>query len=193
MGIIRKIEENNYSIIVWDMCESLDELMVLGKEFNTKNYKTEKRKKEFLTSRIILKEIYPKERISYNEFGAPELSNGIFISISHSKNLVSVITSKTKVGIDIEEISNKALRLSDKFINSNKHKNLTPEKANLIWCCKEAVFKWHQKGKVDFKNDIQLIPFKLKETGKINCTFKNQTLILNYHKINNHYLVYVCK
>lgn len=193
MGIIKKIEENNCSIIVWDMCESLDELMILGKEFNTKNYKTEKRKKEFLTSRIILKEIYPKERISYNEFGAPELSNGTFISISHSKNLVSVITSKTKVGIDIEEISNKALRLSDKFINPNKHKNLTPEKANLIWCCKEAVFKWYQKGKVDFKNDIELMPFKLEETGKINCTFKSQTLILNYHKINNHYLVYVCK
>ena len=131
--------------------------------------------------------------ISYNAFGAPELNNSSYISISHSKELVAIIISKQQVGIDIEEISEKALRVSSKFVSTNNLTSLTAEKATLIWCCKEAVFKWHQKGEVDFIADIKLHPFETMEKGGITAEFRNTQLILNYQKIHNHYLVYVCK
>jgi len=193
MGIIKKYTENNYQIAIWDLNESLTELLKLGARFDSSNFKTEKRKKDFLVSRLLLNELEPNQQISYNSNGAPEISNGKHISISHSKNLVAIIISDKKVGLDIEYISEKPLRLSPKFISDNSHQNLTKEKATLIWCFKEAIFKWHQRGGVDFIKDIIIPSFILEEKGQIKIQFEKNPLILKYQKINNHYLVYVCK
>jgi len=193
MGIIKKYTENNCQIAIWDLKESLTELLKLGARFDSSNIKTEKRKKDFLVSRLLLNELDPNQQISYNSNGAPEILNGKHISISHSKNLVAIIISDKKIGLDIEYISEKPLKLSSKFNTRNSQQDLTKEKATLIWCCKEAVFKWHQKGGVDFIKDITITKFSVKEKGIITIQFKKKELNLNYQKINNHYLVYVCK
>jgi 4'-phosphopantetheinyl transferase len=192
MGIILNTTENNCSIALWDLSESLVELLQLADSFYAAKFKTEKRKKEFLASRLLLEQLSPNATIIYNEFNAPELENGKHISISHSKELVAVVISDKKVGLDIEKISEKTLRLSSKFISEKNLRNLNKEKATLIWCCKEAVFKWHQKGGVDFIKDIIIPEFTAKEKGEISIQFKNKELNINYQKINNHYLVYVC-
>ena len=193
MGVISNQATQNCTIAIWRITETLEELLQLSNKISTANFNTEKRKKEWIASRLLLNEINPNYSISYNAFGAPELSNGSFISISHSKGLVAIIISKEQVGIDIEEISEKALRVSSKFVSTNNLKDLTAEKATLIWCCKEAVFKWHQKGEVDFIADIKLHSFESMEKGEIRAEFRSTQLILNYQKIHNHYLVYVCK
>lgn len=144
-------------------------------------------------SRLLLNKLEPNQQISYNSNGAPEISNGKHISISHSKNLVAIIISDKKIGLDIEYISEKPLKLSPKFITNNSHQDLTKEKATLIWCCKEAVFKWHQKGSIDFKKDILISPFIMKENGKIETRFNKTKHTLHYTKIDTHFLVYVCK
>ena len=174
------------------MQESLEELMQQSVDISTPNFNNEKRKKEYLVSRLLLKDIAPNTRIIY-KYGAPGLENGKHISISHSKNLVAIIFSKQKVGLDIETISEKPLRLSSKFISKDVHQNLTEEKATLIWCVKEAIFKWHQKGNVDFKNDIKLKEFEIMEKGEISCNFKGEKIIVKYRKIDNQYLAYVCR
>jgi len=193
MGIIRNTTENNCSIAIWDTQETLDELLKLSRPFYLTKFKTEKRKKEFLASRLLVQEISQNTIITYNEFGAPELDNGKYISISHSKEMVAIIISEQQVGMDVEQISEKVLHLSSKFVSEKNLKNLSKEKATLIWCCKEAVFKWHQTGGVDFIKDIIIPEFSAKEKGEIAIQFKNKELNLNYQKINNHYLVYVCK
>ena len=193
MGIIRNNTENNCNIAIWNTQETLDELLKLSKPFDLTKRKNEKRKKEFLSSRLLLEQLNPNAIITYNDFGAPELDSGKYISISHSKEMVAIIISEQKVGLDIEQISEKALRLAAKFISAKNQSNLTKEKATLIWCCKEAIFKWHQTGGVDFIKDIIIPSFILEEKGQIKIQFKNKELNLNYQKINNQYLVYVCK
>ena len=193
MGIISNTTTKNCIIAIWEITETLEELMQLSHKINIPDFNTEKKKKEWLASRLLLNEINPNYSISYNTFGAPELNNEGYISISHSKGLVAIIISQQQVGVDIEEISEKALKVSSKFVSTNNLKALTAEKATLIWCCKEAVFKWHQKGEVDFIADIKLHPFESMEKGEITAEFRNIPLILNYQKIHNHYLVYVCK
>ena len=193
MGIIRNTTENNCNIAIWNTQETLDELLKLSKPFDLTKRKNEKRKKEFLSSRLLLEQLNPNAIITYNDFGAPKLDSGKYISISHSKEMVAIIISEQKVGLDIEQISEKALRLAAKFISAKNQSNLTKEKATLIWCCKEAIFKWHQTGGVDFIKDIIIPSFILEEKGQIKIQFKNKELNLNYQKINNHYLVYVCK
>ena len=192
MGILSITEANNCKIALWEITETLKELLQLSHTISIPDFNTEKRKKEWLASRLLLNKISPNTALSYNEFGAPELNNGRYISISHSKGFVAIIISKQQVGLDIEEISDKALRVSSKFISTNNLKALTAEKATLIWCCKEAVFKWHQKGNVDFINDIIIQPFLVEEKGEINAEFKHDPLTLFYTKINSHFLVYVC-
>jgi len=193
MGILSITEENNCKIALWEITETLDKLLQLSHTISIPDFNTEKRKKEWIASRVLLNKINPNHSISYNEFGAPELNNNSYISISHSKGLVAIIISQQQVGIDIEEISEKALRVSTKFVSTNNLKALTAEKATLIWCCKEAIYKWHQKGEVDFIADIKLYPFKSLEKGEITAKFRDTQLILHYQKIHNHYLVYVCK
>jgi len=193
MGIISNTNTPNYTIAIWEITETLEELLQLSNTISAADFNTKKRKKEWIASRLLLNEINPNYSISYNEFGAPELNNGSYISISHSKGLVAIIISQQQVGLDIEEISEKSLRVSSKFISENNLKNLNKEKATLIWCCKEAIYKWHQKGEVDFIADIKLHPFENMEKGEISAKFRDIQLILHYQKIHNHYLVYVCK
>ena len=193
MGILKIIEENNCIISLWEINETLDALMQLSANRKIPDFNNEKRKKEYLVSRLLLKDIAPNTKITYNEYSAPKLENGKHISISHSKNLVAIIISKQKVGLDIEKISEKPLRLSSKFISKDAHQNLTEEKATLIWCVKEAIFKWHQKGNIDFKKDIKIKAFEIMEKGEISCNFKGEKIIVKYRKIDNQYLAYVCR
>jgi len=192
MPIIHKIETGKNTILVWEITETLEELLDLYGNINNTNYTSKKRKKEHLISRLMLNKVCENGTIIYNEFGAPELDNGKHLSISHSNELVTIIISDTKSGIDIEKISEKALRIASKFVSEKNLIKLNKEKATLIWCLKEAIYKWHQKGGVDFIKDIIISKFFAKEHGNVKAYFRERELNLNYLKINNHYLVYVC-
>ena len=192
MPIIHKIESEKITILVWEITETLEKIIVLVGKLNTSNHTSVKRKKEHLVSRLLVSKIYPTKTIIYNEFGAPELDNGKHISISHSKQLVAIILSDKKTGLDIQQISEKPLRLAPKFISEKNLINLNKEKATLIWCLKETIYKWHQKGGVDFIKDIIIPNFFAKNHGRVTAYFRKKELNLNYLKINNHYLVYVC-
>jgi 4'-phosphopantetheinyl transferase len=192
MGLHLIIKEKKSEIGIWKMEESLVELQNMISKADSSHLNSEKRKKEFLSTRILLNKLNPNSEITYNKFGAPQLSDGKQISISHSKTSVAIIRSDNNVGIDIEEISEKAIRISSKFINKNHFVNLTKEKATLIWCVKECIFKLFKKGNIDFKNDLKIETFDTKEKGKLNCNFKAEKIIVNYRKIDNQYLAYVC-
>ena len=129
--------------------------------------------------------------ISYNQFGAPKLNDGRKISISHSSDLIAVIISEKKAAVDIEKISNKPLKILHKFISNNDSILDNKMEATLAWSAKEAIYKLHQRGEIDFKKDI--IIQKIDTIKKqIHTTFQKKNLVLNFQKINNHFLVYVC-
>lgn len=192
MPLLLKKEENNIFIYVWKITESLDELTVLYPNIKSYILKTEKREKEFICSRILLNLYSKKLKISYSKFGNPVLNNNQFISISHCSNLVCIAISKENIGIDLEEISEKTLELKSKFVNDH-HSKLNKEKTTLIWCIKESVFKYHKIGGVDFKKDIYIPKFTETIEGELEVIFKNELLKANYFKIENQFLVYICK
>ena len=191
MGFVTRITENNCLIATWNLNESLDELSALYRKVDFPKFRTEKRKKEFLAVRLLLEKIRPNSTIIYNKYGAPEIGSGNYISVSHSKNLVAIVISNKKVGLDVEFISEKTRRLSSKFLDKEVYDDLSEEKATLIWCCKEAIFKLYQKGDIDFKNDIILEPFILQDFGKINVIFKKKKHNLYYKKLDDYFLAYV--
>ena len=192
MPLLLKKEENNNAILVWGNSEPLEKLISLTSNTDFSHLKSDKRKKEFLTSRILLNYFNKDLKISYSKNGSPNLSNHQYISISHSGDLVCIIISDKKIGIDIEKISNKSLRMKEKFINSH-HTKLNKEKSTIIWCIKEAVFKFHKIGNIDFKKDIFVPEFILEESGEMDISFKKNTLKSYYFKVEDFYLSYVCK
>ena len=192
MPLLLKKEENNNTVLVWEISEPLEKLISLTSDTDCSHLKSDKRKKEFLACRILLNYLNKNLKISYSENGSPNLNNHQCVSISHSGDLVCIIISDKKIGIDIELISDKSLRLKEKFINSH-HTKLNNEKSTLIWSIKEAVFKFHKIGNVDFKKDISVPEFILKDRGEMDISFKNNTLKSHYFKVGNSYLAYVCK
>ena len=193
MPLFKKIKENNCEIGIWELSETLDYLIKKSDFSEINKITSRQRKKEILASRILLKNMYADLKIKYNKYGAPTVENNNFISISHSKKFVTIILSRIKVGIDIQEINDKALNAVSKFINFGNSNQISKNEATLVWSCKECIYKWYQKGSVNFLNDIKIHSFKIKEKGKITANFKNQEFTLFYRKLQNHFLVYVCK
>ncbi len=192
MPLVLKKEENNVLIYIWKIEKSLEELVQLYPNVKFPKFKSEKRNLESICSRILLYLHSKNLKISYSENGSPLLNNHQSISISHSGNLVCIAISDSTIGVDIEEISKKTKKIQSKFINHNQT-NLTENKTSLIWCIKESVYKFHRKGNINFKRDILLQDFTAKKEGMLTVHFRKKYLKAYYFKIENKYLVYVCK
>ena len=192
MPLLLKKEKNNNIILVWRISESLEELVKLCDNTDSSHLKNKKRKKEFLACRILLSCFNKNLRISYSKNGSPNLNNHQHVSISHSGDLACIIISEKEIGVDIEKISDKTLKIKEKFINSH-HLRLHKEESTIIWCIKEAVFKFHKIGNLDFKKDIIVPEFTAKDKGEMNINFKKNILKSYYFKIGDYYLSYVCK
>lgn len=192
MGVIFLKKEKICSIGVWEISESINELKALSDEVKFDQIKSENRKLEILAVRALLKEMCGNSKLDYNKYGAPILDNNKKISISHSKKLVAIIVSELKTGIDIEIISERVLKVRDKFLSYSDNIDESQENLTIAWSTKECIFKWHQKGNLNFKDDILIK--KINHLSKtIEVFFDENLFILNFLKINNHILVYVCK
>tara|TARA_B110001454_G_scaffold160262_1_gene149669 strand:- start:120 stop:701 length:582 start_codon:yes stop_codon:yes gene_type:complete len=193
MGLIILKKERNTAIAIWEITESLNEITTHFQNQKIKKFNSKKRQLEFLCTRLLLQKINKDLEITYNKYGAPELNNNQFISISHTRKLIAIVISNKKVGVDIELISEKALKIKSKFLSENDMLELNQEESTLAWCAKESIYKWYQKSDINFKEDIKILNILKSPSNKIHIDFKNESVILDYLKINNHFLVYFCK
>ena len=193
MGLLFLKTEGKSTIAVWEITESFEDLNIKLYQNEINKFKSTKRKLEYICTRLLLNVIDEKLKISYNKYGAPILNNNKYISISHTTKLIAIIISKNKVGADLELISQKLLKIKSRFISNNDNVASNKENLTLAWSAKECVFKWHQKGNINFKEDIQINKIIEDPNFEIYIKFQSQELILNYEEINNHFLVYFCK
>jgi len=152
---------------------------------------TENRKREWLSVRVLLKELLGEEKeIFYNSSGKPYLSDSSFhISISHTKGYVALIINKdNEVAIDIEKISTRVQNIRQRFVNEEEEKALS--KLNevihllLYWSTKESLFKLLGVENVDFKQHLHIRSFEpvLREWSKFDA-FETRTKNQNCYKI----------
>jgi 4'-phosphopantetheinyl transferase len=193
MGLLFLKTEGKSTIAVWEITESFEDLNIKLYQNEINKFKSTKRKLEYICTRLLLNVIDEKLKISYNKYGAPILNNNKYISISHTTKLIAIVISKNKVGADLELISQKLLKIKSRFISNNDNVASNKENLTLAWSAKECVLKWHQKGNINFKEDIQINKIIEDPNFEIYTKFQNQELILNYEEINNHFLVYFCK
>ena len=147
-----------------------------------------KREKEIEAKENLVQHLYPKSHLSYNSYGAPNLSNGKAVSLSHSIELLAFISANKLAAIDLEPISPKAYRIRHKFL-SQEELNLAKndEMATLMWCTKECLYKIHQKGKLIFNEDLKIHNIS---KNQLECSLLDRQYTLNYEKFKEHWLVY---
>lgn len=104
------------------------------------------KRKQWYASRYLLCEIFPGAIQLYRQ-RKPYLYNGPEISFSHSQNMVALILSSFKSGIDIQGKDSKLERIAPKFVNPNDLKAISIGDYGFqlctIWSIKEAMFKYY--------------------------------------------------
>ena len=156
-------DDSLYTHLIWHCSEDIN---FFRSKLNLTNYELnilEKRKNskkalEFLCSRLLLRlcKLDPND-LYYNEFGAPILKSGKFISISHCQNYVTLLLSNQSCGVDIETKRKQILNIKHKFLNQTDINNISIENISditLIWTLKEAIYKLCQYPGIDFKDQI---------------------------------------
>ena len=161
---------------------------------------TEKRRREWLAIRVLLKEILGEEKIiDYLPSGKPYLNDGSWhISISHTKGYAAVILDKRReVAIDIEQISPRVDNIRSRFMNEEEEKNLSEEKELvhllLHWSAKESLYKLLDDEKAEFKTQFIIDSFepKLNEWSKFKAQANNETLTVHYFVHEDYVLTYI--
>ena len=172
MPIIEDLKLSETSrLIIWEISETINELKtkVLLSENSLKllnQRKSEIQKKQFLAIRNILSELSIDDRdMKYEESGRPYVIGGQNISLSHSDTYAAVILSDNVVGIDIEIMNDRILKIKDKFLETelNYPEKLEVATALIYWNIKESIFKAVPKKGVDFKKNILVLPLNMKK------------------------------
>jgi len=210
MACISEHHLNEHTMLgVWKIEEDLSSMMSmveLGPEDRKKfkQFKSNSRKLEFLSVRALLAELLgPDASIVYNKNNKPFLKDGShFISISHSNKLTAImLSSRERIGIDLEYMSSNILGIARKFLNRKekvtRKRDLRKYHLYLHWCAKEALYKICDKEGINMQKNITIYPFDVEESGDIKGEVKseliNEVFDLQYTRYENYAIVWTKK
>ena len=167
---------------IWKIEESIEELkqgitLTDSNEARLNSMKSNLHQKGFLSIRHLLKEVGLSDAdLQYDEYGKPHLTNGRYISITHSFEFTAIIFSnETPVGIDVEKQREKILKIAHKFTPIEEYKTIANvdaliSKLTIVWGGKESLYKIYGKKKLHFIDHIYIQDFSFedgKTTGEI--------------------------
>ena len=172
-------------VFVWKITESFDQLFSEVALNNVslarmENMKSESHRKGFLGVRMLLQHIgHTDFDLYYDVFGKPHLKGEKHISISHSYEFSALAISKKKIGIDLEKLKEKTLKIAPRYMDISHLKNLSVEdkikKATVVWGIKETLFKIKNEFGISFLDHIFESPFSLEDKkAKAQLKFNNQ-------------------
>ncbi|WP_113663529.1 4'-phosphopantetheinyl transferase family protein [Pedobacter nanyangensis] len=196
-------------LAVWKIEESHDQLMA-GLQLKQHeldiidSFKSDKRALQWLSTRLLLRTMLDtREYIDcqMDDQGKPYLVNYDYhISLSHSYDYAAVMISRDpakKVGLDMEMIKHKIKLVRHKFLSdvelAQKQIGDNINGLYVCWCAKEAIYKWHGRKELEFKRDIHIKPFKLRDDGELTAVVDlpqgQKELNVNYFKTDDGYML----
>ena len=195
---------NKTRYVLWEITESYEKLLsVIKLDVDSEQLlfqkKSEIQKKQFLAIRNIFKLLSIEDKeVKYDKAGKPIFSQNKILSISHSGNYAAVIISDHSVGIDIEKISDKALKIKHKFlqIELNYPQELNNQISLVYWNIKESIYKAVGITGIDFKKNILALPLDINTTMCKSWYVNNDDIYSfeTYFRISKNYtLAYVIK
>jgi phosphopantetheine--protein transferase-like protein len=122
-------------------------------------------------------------------------------SISHTKGFAAgIISAEIPVGIDIEFISPRVLKIEKRFLNPHEYAlldSLAEEErvvfSSLFWSIKETVYKCWGKGGVDFADQIRIQSFSPQHQGAAAVQFRQSADVysVQYLRIGDLWLTHM--
>ena len=156
-------------------------------------YKSAGRQLEYVCVRALLREMLGDDipTITHNPDGKPLLSNGLAISISHTRGYCAVALSALhEVAIDIEYVSDRVGRIAHMFLRSDE---VATENASLLlhWCAKETIYKLFSFDHLRYE-EIRVCPFEDREKGSfmVENLKRSLTVDVNYEVTPDFVLTY---
>jgi len=138
--------------------------------------------------------------IAYEKNGRPFLDNGVKISISHSYDKLALLfsTNHKEVGVDIEKVRDKILKIREKFLSPSELEELEGaplEKITFYWAAKEAIYKAAGVEGLLFASEIAVHPFSFSAKGgtlaaELKRAGSEKQFTLHYQVIDDYVLVY---
>ncbi|WP_224485064.1 4'-phosphopantetheinyl transferase family protein [Robertkochia aurantiaca] len=185
MGLYKTITlRQNTKVLIWSIEESEEELQkgIVITDYCRERMgrmKSELHRRGFLSIRHLLKEAgYTTHQLYYDEQGKPHLTDGKFISITHSFGYCGIIISDIPVGIDIEKQREKIRLIAHKFVDY-EFSYLTEDeirRLTLVWCSKESLYKVFATPGLSFKDHTKIIPFDLEDSKTTGWVFYESRL-----------------
>lgn len=180
------------TLAVWKATEptaALEQRLVMN-ELEREHYhsiRLEKRKREWLTVRILLQLVARRRELAFLASGKPVLFPHGHISISHSGDLAGIVIAQEPVGLDIQGVDERIGRIRTKFCNDRELGQLSSgpfqlEQLTVIWSAKEAVFKYFGE-QVDFADDIFIPPFHHRQL-ELKAEYRGRHGAVPFHLTN---------
>ena len=163
MPLILKETTDQASYACW---ETTEDLLFFEENLSYRSpANNPQRKIQQMSARMALFQLdtqFPFTNVQENQNGKPILKDGsLEFSLTHSRKIAAAILSSSyKVGIDVEKIDPRVLRVEHKFLNPEELKRVSDDQEKrvseitLMWTIKETVFKCFGKNAVDFSDDI---------------------------------------
>jgi 4'-phosphopantetheinyl transferase len=201
MPLFKKTDSKDFSIGVWKIDEDLAFFETLFHGHPA--IQNEKKRLQWFASRHLANLMLGAPDIIVNdETGKPNFKTSPFnISLSHTTGFAAVIISKQcVVGIDIEAVHPKVERVAHKFLREDEIDSIPDnEKAAkliLYWSAKESLYKLYGWGSLEFRTQLLIAPFEMKQTGELKADIDTphrplKNLTVNYGFFEGHVVSYV--
>lgn len=190
---VRKLDQHTY-LGLWDLREPAEELRNKLNQAAPKNllqpvFTSESRQQQWLAARLLVYTLLPNLTtapvlLCTDPLGKPFLQHTSFhVSISHTTSTVAVILSDLyEVGIDIEFIHPKVLRVKEKFLSPIELNEAQDSlvKTMVYWCTKETLYKLYSQKKLLFKEHLVVKPFTLENKGTLEASINTPEFKKNY-------------
>jgi phosphopantetheinyl transferase len=165
-----KLRGHSYG--VWQVEENVEFFEARMQLFDVEKHQVEdltpRKKLEWYASRylmhVLLKD-QDRQPCVKDKFGKPHIKNSdVQVSLSHSKDLTSVIIGPSMVGIDIQTMVPKIDRIKHKYMSQIELDAVAGkphylEYLHIYWGAKEALYKAYGRRGVDFIKQLIIDPF----------------------------------
>ncbi|MFY8068861.1 MAG: 4'-phosphopantetheinyl transferase family protein [Flavobacterium sp.] len=174
--------------------------------------KSESHQKGFLAVRMLLQYLdFTDNDLTYDAAGKPHLMrkaerNPIthhpspitqHISISHSHEFSCICISDEVIGIDLELLKEKTLKIASRFMDVNHLLGLSIAdqitKATVVWGIKESIFKIKSEKGISFPDHIFEDAFDIKEgecTAELHFNSRIEKFYVQFHLIEGYVFVF---
>ena len=187
-------------LALWRITESVDEFMSMASlaafaDEVCLRYRADRRRCEVLAVRALLNHLVGEQvALLHNADGCPSLSDGQWVSISHTKGYAAVIVSTTMpVAVDIEFQSERVNKVVGRLLRADEQATTLRERM-LVWCAKETMYKLFSSDHLELcQMRVAHIKGNMEGTLVAEHLPKGMAVEMNYALGADFTLVYCCR